>query len=158
MKSMMIEPGQRILVDTNVLLEATDQDRELHRQAVELFQMAPDKGVDLFLATQTLREYLVVATRPTENNGLGMPMADALENLRRFRQRASLVAETLDAAERFLNLAKRSRISGKRLHDLQILATAMTVGMHAIVTANHQDFPDTGELEIIPLAKVTLPP
>ena len=69
---MKIERGTKVLVDTNVLLEATDEGRRLHAQALGLFRNASDDGVDLFLGTQVLREYLVVATRPVENNGLGM--------------------------------------------------------------------------------------
>lgn len=148
-------PGKRVLVDTNVLLEATDEGRPLHERAVELFRVAPARGLDLFLATQNLREYLVVATRPLENNGLGMPMADALENLSRFRQRAAVVGETVPASERFLRWAARFGLSGKHLHDLQILATSAAAGMDGLITANPRDFPDTGEIEVISLAELS---
>lgn len=66
---MRIERGTRLLVDADVLLEATDEGRRFHPQAVRLFREAPARGVDLVLATQVLQEHLVVATRPAENNG-----------------------------------------------------------------------------------------
>jgi predicted nucleic acid-binding protein len=60
---MKIERGTKVQVDTNVLLEATDEGRKLHRHALSVFSNAAEAGVDLFVATQVIREYLVVATR-----------------------------------------------------------------------------------------------
>ena len=138
---MRIERGTKVLVDTNVLLEATDEGRRFHAQAQSLFRNASDEGVDL-----------VVATRPIENNGLGMATELALENVKRFQKRASLVAETLQAGELFVEWAGKYRIRGKRLHDLQILATASVAGMHALISANEKDYPDSTPLTIIPLS------
>lgn len=149
---MKIERGAKVLVDTNVLLEATDEGRRFHVQAQSLFRNAFDDGVDLFIGTQVLREYLVVATRPIENNGLGMTTDFALDNVRRFQARVSLIAETLQAGDLFVEWAGKYRISGKRLHDLQILATASAAGMHALITANEKDYPEATPLAIIPLS------
>ena len=149
---MRIERGTKALVATNVLLEATDEGRRFHAQAQNLFRNASDDGVDLFLGTQVLREYLVVATRPIENNGLGMTTELALDNIKRFRKRVSLVAETLQAGELFVEWAGKYGIRGKRLHDLQILATASVAGMHALITANEKDYPESTPLTIIPLS------
>lgn len=150
---MKIERGIKLLLDTNVLLEATDEGRPLHAKAMALFQNAPADGVDLFIGTQVIREYLVVATRPVENNGLGMSTATALDNIERFRKRASLIAESLRAGEVFLEWVGRFEIRGKKLHDLQILATASVAGVDALVTANQQDFPNPSPLRILPLSE-----
>jgi len=149
---MKIERGTKVLVDTNVLLEATDEGRRFHVQAQSLFRNAFDDGVDLFIGTQVLREYLVVVTRPIEKNGLGMTTGFALDNVRRLQARVSLVAETLQAGKLFIEWAGRYRISGKRLHDLQILAIASVAGMHALITANEKDYPEAKPLTIIPLS------
>ena len=151
---MRIERGLKVLVDTNVLLEATDEGRSLHRQAMEVFQHAAAAGVDLFLGTQVIREYLVVATRPVPNNGLGMATTAALDNIDRFRLRASLIAETVQAGEVFLSWVARFGIHGKRLHDLQLQASATAAGMEVLLTANAADFPDTDGIRVIPLADV----
>lgn len=148
---MKIERGTKVFVDSNVLLEATDEGRRLHAKALGLFRNAAGEGITLFLGTQILREYLVVATRPVENNGLGMTTDMALDNIGRFQKRASLVAETLQAGRQFLEWASQYQIRGKRLHDLQILATASVTGMHALVTANVKDYPQNQPLAIIPL-------
>lgn len=150
---MKIERGTKLLVDTSVLLEATDEGRPLHARALALFQHALEDGLDLFVGTQVAREYLVVATRPIENNGLGMGPANAIANIAAFRKRASLVAESVRASEVFVEWAIRFHIRGKKLHDLQILATAAVAGMDALITANERDFPKTSPLAVIPLSK-----
>jgi hypothetical protein len=83
-----------------------------------------------------------------------MSMETALENIRRFCRRTSLLAETLRASDLFLEWAGQWGICGKKLHDLQILATASAEGMHALLTANEKDFPPASPLAIIPLSEV----
>ena len=150
---MKIERGAKLLVDTNVLLEATDEGRPLHAKALTLFQYAPEDGLDLFIGTQVVREYLMVATRPIANNGLGMSTASAIDNIRAFGKRASQVAESLRAGEVFLEWASRFQTQGKKLHDLQILATASVAGMDALITANARDFPVSSPLKVMPLSE-----
>jgi len=53
---------------------------------MDLFRNAISDGVDLYLCTQVIREYLVVATRPVENNGLGMTTNTELDNIKRFQK------------------------------------------------------------------------
>jgi predicted nucleic acid-binding protein len=149
---MRIERGAKVFVDTNVLLEATDEGRRFHAQALSLFRNASEDGVDLFLGTQAIREYLVVATRPIENNGLGLTTELALDNVKRFQKRVSLVAETLQASELFVEWAGTYQIRGKRLHDLQMLATASVAGMHALITLNEKDYPESTPITIVPLS------
>jgi len=151
---MKIERGSKVLVDTNVLLEATDEGRKLHQAAVGVFQNAAGAGVCLFLGTQVIREYLVVASRPLANNGLGMDLSAALGNITRFRSRTSLIAETLQAGELFLEWAAHFGIRGKRLHDLQLLASASVAGMDGLLTANEGDFPKTESMRIFPLTEL----
>lgn len=151
---MRIERATKVQVDTNVLLEATDESRPLHGQALAVFQNAGAAGIDLFVCTQTIREYLVVATRPTENNGLGMSIKAALDNVGRFGTRATVLPESLPAGELFLKWAGRFQVTGKRLHDLQILATAAAGGMHTLLTANERDFPNGTSIAIAPLSEI----
>ena len=148
---MKIERGTKLLIDTNILLEASDEGRDGHLKALRFFEEAPTMGVDLFLATQCLREYLVVATRPVANNGLGMKIEHAIENIARFRSRTSLIAESTQASECFLAWAAKFRTHGKKLHDLQLLATALRGGMHALITLNPNDFPKIRELAVMGL-------
>ncbi len=70
--------ADRAVLDTNVLLAATDQARQEHEQAVAVINVWPASGLVLYTSGQILREYLAVATRPVDQNGLGMAQPDAV--------------------------------------------------------------------------------
>lgn len=89
MSSTTIRRGEPLLVDTSVLLEATDEARSAYARARALIE----RGTRLVFPAQVVREFLVVATRPVAANGLGMPLADAIENVREFRRMIRLPPE-----------------------------------------------------------------
>lgn len=72
--------SEPLLVDTNILIEATDTRRRFHGDATALI----DAVGALVFSAQVIRECLVVATRPVNVNGLGMSLHEALENLPAF--------------------------------------------------------------------------
>jgi predicted nucleic acid-binding protein len=151
---MRIKPGQKICLDTNVLLDATDEGRALHGKAQSVFAFLPANGADLFLATQVIREYLVVATRPEMNNGLGLAIREAVDNVREFQKQAAVIPESLSSCRNLLELSVRFQTTGKKLHDLQILATAHEAGVQILITSNASDFPRIPKVAILPLIDV----
>ena len=104
-------PPARAMLDTNVLLAATDQARAEHDEALWVVNSWPGRGTTLYASGQILREYLAVATRPAERNGLGLNQADALANVRALRGRTTLLVEDGKVADR---LPARSRRQGGR--------------------------------------------
>ena len=77
--------ADRVVLDTNVLLAATDEARQEHEHAVSALNVWPASGMMLYTSGQILREYLVVATRPIDDNGLGMAQPHAIANVRALR-------------------------------------------------------------------------
>ena len=124
-----------VLIDTNVLLEATDERRRHHADAVALLE----SGAAFTVSAQVIREYLAVATRPVTANGLGLPMADALANVREFRRDIRLLPEERPVLPSFLDLLARIPCSGKRVHDAHIVATAIAHRVRTIVSLNPDD-------------------
>lgn len=125
-----------MLVDTNVLLEATDEKRRFHDVCVDLLEKHPR----LRIPSQVIREYLAVATRPVEANGLGLAVADALANIREFRRTLRLLPEERPVLPAFLALLDEIPCQGKRIHDAFLVATALVHRVHTIVTLNAVDF------------------
>jgi len=148
-----------VLVDTNVLISATTPLRELHRAALTVFNRWPNEGVILVTSSQILREYLVVATRPVEVNGLGLSISDALTNIGAFRGRLRLLPESEPSWNRLQTLIATYRCLGKQIHDANVVATALSSGVAKLVTANVGDFSRFAtELEVIDLATAAGPP
>lgn len=146
---MRIKAGHRLSVDTNILLDATDEGRTGHAQARWIFETFPGAQIELILGTQVLREYLVVVTRPEASNGLGLGLKDALENLEQFERRATIIAESREASRVFRTWVAELGAAGRKLHDLQILATTYAAGVSRFVTANTADFPSDRGVQII---------
>lgn len=143
------------LVDTNVLLAATASSRPLHRAALTVLNDWPNQGIALAVSAQIFREYLVVATRPIEVNGLGLSVEDALANIEALRGRMRLVVESEGAWERLRSLISRYGCRGKQIHDANVVAAALASGISKVVTANVDDFVRfSPDIEVIDLATV----
>jgi predicted nucleic acid-binding protein len=131
---------KRCFIDTNVLLASTDTSRSDHSEALAFLQAGMVGEQRLFASGQILREYLVVSTRPTQANGLGLTSSEALENIREFQSCVQLLDENADVAEQLLALVHTHGLKGKRIHDANIAATMRAHGLARIRTANTGDF------------------
>ena len=127
-----------LLVDTCVLLEASNRARSQHRAAREL--IARHEG--LVFPAQVAREFLVAATRSPANNGLGLTLLQALESLAGFREHIRLLPEEKPLLPTLLGLLAQSPATGKRIHDAHIVAAAMVHRVSLVLTLNGDDFRD----------------
>jgi predicted nucleic acid-binding protein len=135
----MTPPG-RVMLDTNVLLAATDEGRAEHSGALAVFNDWAARRTELCTSGQVLREYLAVATRPARSNGLGLKPADAIANVRAIRGRTTLLAEDSTVADRLLGLLTDVEWGGKQVHDANLVATMLVHGVGTVVTMNTGDF------------------
>ena len=133
-------PADRVLLDTNVLLAATDEARAGHRQALTILNTWPADGTALYLSGQILREYLVVATRPVQANGLGLSRQDAIGNVEQLRALTWFLTEDQRVSDRLRGLVRERRVTGKQIHDANVVATMLVHGVATVVTENAGDF------------------
>ena len=146
--------GDTLFVDTNVLLTATDESRPQHQDAGRLLNESGHRGLHLAASGQILREYLVVATRPLETNGLGLQVRDATANVTEFLRCIHLYDETEEVARRLRQLGLSYGLRGKRLHDANIVATMSIHGIRALVTQNPGDFATFDEIDLLTVADI----
>ena len=136
----LVTAPDRVMLDTNVLLAASDEGRPEHRNALTVINDWAAGSTELCTSGQVLREYLAVATRPAEKNGLGLSLPDALGNVRAIRERTTLLAEDVRVADRLLALLADVACRGKQVHDANLVATMLVYGIGAVVTMNLEDF------------------
>ncbi|MCV2487894.1 PIN domain-containing protein [Geodermatophilus sp. YIM 151500] len=122
-----------------MLLAATDEGRDDHEDAAASLDAWPSSGVVLYTSGQILREYLAVATRPVERNGLGMARPAAVANVRALRARLHLLAEDERVSERLLALLDAVECTGTRVRDANVVATMLVHGVDTVVTSNIDD-------------------
>lgn len=132
--------GKCCFIDTNVLLTATDASRSDHAAALSFLEAALEGRQRLFASGQILREYLVVATRPTEVNGLGLNPAEALENIQEFQNCVQRLDENIDVTMQLFALIQTHQLKGKRIHDANVVATMRAHGLVRLRTSNAGDF------------------
>ncbi len=127
---------ERLLVDTNILLEATDERRPYHHETKAFIEAY--RG--LVFPAQVVREYLVVATRPTSANGLGLSLDHALGNVAEFRRMIRLLGESRPLLPTLLRLLAAVPCRGTQIHDAHIVASAIVHRVEMIVSLNVDDF------------------
>jgi predicted nucleic acid-binding protein len=132
--------ADHVLLDTNILLTATDEGRPDHRLALNILNEWPSQGATCYTSPQVLREYLVVCTRPASVNGLGLSQAEALGNVRALRGRLRFLDESEKVFDALANLLDAVPCVGKQTHDANLVATASAHGIGAIATRNVSDF------------------
>ena len=133
-------PGNLLLLDSNILLAATNSGRDQHASARRLFTACREAGLHLAVCGQVLREYLVVCTRPVSGNGFGMGQQHAVQNMRWFHGQALFLEETADVFQAFTRIVEEFQVHGKRMHDASIAAVCVTHSVDLLVTLNPADF------------------
>ena len=131
------ELASLVVVDTNVLLAATDRSRESHEAATRSLQL-DDRN--LAITPQIVREYLAVTTRPLDVNGLGMPANDAIANVEQFLDAMTILSEGPGTTAKLLALVGQTSALGKQVHDANVVAVALSHRATAILTENTRHF------------------
>ena len=149
---MEIKAGEIVFLDTNVLLTATDESRPAHADANLIFRSGPQNGRHLGISGQVIREYLVVATRPLDVNGLGLDIDTAIGNIDAIRERTVFFEETEPVASHLLSLARTHALTGKCLHDAGVAATMSVHNISILVTDNSGDFAPFRDIHTVSIA------
>jgi len=141
--------GKTLFVDTNVLVSATDRGRRHHQRALRLFAEVARHGGHLAWSGQVVREYLVVATRPLEVNGLGLSPEKALANVERFSPHLRLLEEGPNTVAMLQLLVARHSLMGRRIHDAGLVAAMVAHQLSLCVSDDATDFRAFREIQVV---------
>src|SRR5262245_32846992 len=106
-----------VLVDTNVHLRLVQPEQALSEicwRAVDRLSVA---GHEMFVFPQNLIEFWAVATRPSDQNGLGFSTENAARELLRIRGMFTLIPDSAAVYPIWEHLVIQFEISGKVTHD-----------------------------------------
>jgi predicted nucleic acid-binding protein len=128
-----------VLLDTNILLR-TLQPHHPHALIAENAMLAlRAQNETLWVCAQNLFELLAVATRPANDNGLGMSIRQALQETATIRRHFPILPETPLLAT-WESLLSAYQVHGKNVHDARLVAAMIQHGIDSILTFNVQDF------------------
>jgi predicted nucleic acid-binding protein len=139
----------RYLLDTNVVMRfcnPSDVQHELATDAISRLLMQSD---ECLLVTQVIIEFWVVATRPTQVNGLGWTVEQTRSTIDQLLDRFLFLEESPQIFPNWLNLVTTNRVMGKRTHDARIIAAMLANGITHLLTFNPSDFAGISSITII---------
>lgn len=145
--------GERILIDTNILFYATDEQSPFHypaaRQVADLVL-----GNNLFITGQIVREYANAVLRAARIQKVDWQrtLQRVDENLTRFQSHFELLYDDASTVRIWQSLLP-GLTSGKPVHDLNIVATMRRHGIRHLFTHNVGDFAAFPDLVLIPLER-----
>lgn len=130
----------KILVDTNVVLRAAQASHPHHASAKSSLESALANGHQVCVVPQVLYEVWAVATRPSEQNGLGLPVQQAAELVSKIRDTFTLLEDPPGFADHWLQVVVENDSKGKTSHDARLYAAMLAHGVDHIITFNKSDF------------------
>lgn len=129
-----------LLVDSNVLIFSVQQRHPWHEESIKALELylARDETVCVFL--QNIAEFWNVCTRPTEKNGLGLPVEETERRLSGLDPILVLLYDTPDVYPEWRKLVVRHAVKGTQVHDARFVAGMKIHGIDRILTYNTTDF------------------
>ena len=137
-------------LDTNVLIYALYADAEHHRAARLLVDQARTANAALCLTPQVLAELYSVITNPRRVTEAKSPEV-VLEVITNFiaMPGLTLLPFPLDLVSRWTALLRRHPVSGRKVFDVQLIASLLANGVTKLYTFNRADFEPFAEMEVL---------
>lgn len=150
-----------ILLDTNILVCA-DQEEEEHHQAAKALRDRGQRGeIPVCIAPQVLSEFFAIVTR-TGKHRASRPLspAEAAEEVQKYLDAEHIhkIYPTPATWPTVLSLLKQRPVTGQDIHDLHLAATMLSNGVTQIYTFNTKDFAPIPGIEALTPSEPTLTP
>ena len=127
-------------VDTNLLLRSIDDGHVAQPIAKNGLIVLRDRGEILSIFPQNLIEFWVVATRPVINNGLGLSIPRAEEEIISLKTLFVLLPDTPKIFSEWERIVLQYQVSGKQAHDARLVAAMIVHNVTHLLTFNTADF------------------
>src|ERR1700722_297249 len=111
----------RILLDTNILLRLSEKSNAHHSIALSCLKRLAGGGYVFCIASQTIAEFLAVATRPIANHGLGMIPGDAEAELSKVSSALEVLYDSPLVLAELCKLVTDYQVIGKSVHDAKLV-------------------------------------
>ena len=145
-----MEQDFKVFIDTNILVHSTleDFEPEKNKETLLLLERLYLEKFEVFISTQTLREfYAVVTSSKFLVNALSPKSATKQIKflLTTFTVLPVSISETLQLNE----LCTEYKIIGQKIHDTNIVATMLASGVKRLITYNKKDFVQFKEIIVL---------
>ena len=140
-----------VLLDSNILIYAEQEEAPQHEVAKSLRDRALRGDIPACVSPQVLTEFFSVVTN-TRRQRVSDPLTvqEAIDQVRKYNESENLTVIYPGAGivERVLSLLEAHPVSGRDIHDLHLIATMLSNGVTKIYTFNTKDFTPFSEIQV----------
>jgi len=127
-------------IDTNILARSIEESHPMHQIASEAVATLVSSDKVVCVLPQILYEFWVIATRPREQNGLGMSAAEAQSQCAEFERIFTMMPDVPSIYAEWKSLVSQHEVIGKKAHDARIVAAMKVHNVSHLLTFNSDDF------------------
>ncbi len=132
-----------ILIDTNLLIYAIDEDSKYYNS---VHMILDDVSNNLFTTSKNISEFISVITRYP---GKSISIKDALIVIKEFESIFTVLYPSEKSNLIFIDLLKKYSPHGLKIHDYEIISIALSYNIKCIATVNKKDFSGIKEIELV---------
>ena len=104
---------------------------------------------ELHVVAQNLIEFWAVATRPMIDNGLGLTVAQAEQELTKLKALFTILRDTADILPEWEQLVVKHQVLGKQAHDARLVAAMSVHKLTHLLTFNTDDFKRYDRISVV---------
>jgi len=135
------------VLDANILLRLIETGSPSNSTAKQAIAIV-DQSQGCVLFPQAFYEAWVVATRPIENNGLGLLPDEVSKKLSGISNIFPVIHDTPAVFRRWQEVVATHTVKGVRAHDARYVAAMLTHNVSHILTFNDRDFRNFGSITV----------
>jgi predicted nucleic acid-binding protein len=148
----------KVLLDTNILTRMVQPAHPVHRIATGAVDALRRRGDQLCVVPQNLYEFWVVATRPTQDNGMGLTTSQAAAELGNVKSLFTFLMDMPELYSKWENLVSTLDVKGKPAHDARLVAAMQVHAIEGLLTFDSSDFARYPGVVVLAPASVVAPP
>ena len=135
-----------ILLDTNIVLRSKQKGSSHYNEVTRNLIALAESDEELIICPQIVYEFYVVATRPIENNGLGLSSKIANTEIENLLETYRMLTENDQVFYNWQKLITAHNVIGKNAHDARIVAFMVSNDIIKLYTLNKKDFERFGSV------------
>jgi predicted nucleic acid-binding protein len=112
-------------------------------------KMLKRQGAEFCFALQNIAEFWNVCTRPLEQNGYGLSIADADARVAYIERTMTFLPDNEEVYSIWRRLVVDHQVRGVQVHDARLVAIMETYGLTHILTLNQADFLRYANIEAV---------
>ena len=132
--------GLACLLDSNILLRMS-QHADSHYPAIRSALITfRNESTRLCYTSQTLGEFWNASTRPLDQNGFGLTIAETDVIAREIERDLEFLPDSQAVHDRWRRLLVEHGVKGVQVHDARLAASMYVHGIPKLLTINFRDF------------------